>query len=94
MKCFHCSAPLNGDFIQIGFGGLLKSDNCSTMSDDVDHFLDVSCHSDTLENYDSVFLVDKFQINMHGQSESYFCTKKCLLDWFAKQIECLPEPRP
>jgi len=93
MHCFECGTVLNCNFIHIGFGGLLKNGDCSSMSDSIDQFLDISCHSDTLENYDSVFLVDKFQITLSGQSESYFCTKKCLLKWFEKQIDCLPEPR-
>jgi hypothetical protein len=94
MTCQHCGTQLKGDFICINFGGLLKGkDDSASMSNKVEHFLTISCHSDTLENYDSVFLEDKFQYQCPGQAESYFCTKKCLLEWFTRQMDKIPEPR-
>lgn len=95
MSCQNCNKNVTGDFLCVNFGALKQDpdiENYAYISEDIKHFFTISSHSDTNETYEDVELEDKFQHQSHGQAESYFCTKKCLLAWFTKQVDVLPDP--
>lgn len=88
-----CNKLLLGNFICINYGGLEKENaDVSFSSDKVVGFLDVMTHSNGDGPFGSVDLYSKSQYNYENQAESYFCSKKCLIDWFTRKLKNLPEP--
>jgi len=88
-----CNIPLVGNFICMNYGGMLKvDDDCSILSDKIESFFSIMTHSNGNGPFGSVDLETKSQYRYTGQSESYFCSKQCLIDWFTRKLKDLPEP--
>jgi hypothetical protein len=100
MSCTNCKKDIMGEFIVWSFGGCSvdKNDSGKDLPKwlSMDGWHNVVCHSDNDSVYKELSLEEDFKGHADRwsyQGEIYFCTKKCLLDWFGKKLEELPDPK-
>jgi len=84
-KCTHCNTTLGEDFVYLNFGGLLKNEDGASCSDTIESFCSIGTHSHNNPT-PYVDIEEHMQYNGTGQSESYYCNKQCLIEWFIAQI--------
>lgn len=101
MTCASCKRDITGEFIVLAAGGgQLDADQSSVDPPDgygICAWLDVTSHSDKTGTYKTVHLEPKMDWQAGGwssQGEQYFCSKRCLTNWFTEILKDLPDPQP
>ena len=99
MSCHQCRKPLDdAKFYVLNVAAMKTSDDgSSTMIEDgelpVAISADIAIHDHDLQEPNGAFLVDLLNdIPVRNvQAETLFCSKACLLSWFAAKVDALSD---
>ncbi len=101
MTCASCKREITGEFIVLSAGGGTVDDDHSSIDPPPGYgvcaWLDVTSHSDKTSTYKKVDLESHMDWETEGwssQGEQYFCSKRCLTNWFTEILKDLPDPQP
>jgi len=92
-KCACCKKSMKSDFINVNGGALLqhpRNPHTSISSRKLVEFLSINLHDDTNQNYDSA-VIAQGDFDSFGQFEWYFCSKKCVREFFNKWLDKIPD---
>ena len=99
MSCKNCKKKLNGNFIAFNPCAFLvdktKSSVNTPKGTKIDLILAIDSHGKrfkSIDIFEKMNNVSSYSFQHSCQAEEYFCSKKCLLNWFEKLLGKLPNP--